>query len=280
MGGIMRIPSLFPACFAAALCLQLQAREDGVVPPPFEAEAPPVEAEEGPDPFDPDLEKPKMVRVVVEFVEMPHEVLGDLLFDDSPESADATGLRRKARELVKAGVAKMLETQMVVARSGEKARSRSVGELIFPTEYEPSMVPDRVTVPDPRDGSTSPEAAKALAALVTPPGPTAFETRETGSILEIEPTLDRTGGIVDLRFEPQLVWHEGNTRWHQRTDPLGNVSTVEMPDFYSLKIECALTLVPGRHALAGVLSPKGPDGTADLDRKVMVFVKADVLVVK
>ncbi len=249
------------------------------VPPPFEEKAPPVERDDGPDPFDPDLDKPKMVRVMVEFIEMPHEVLTDLLFDDRPESADATGLRKKVQGLVKEGTAKVMETQVVTARSGDKSLAESAHELIFPTEYEPPCVPERVTVPDSGEAMGT-SSAKALAALVTTPTPTAFETRNVGSTLEVESTLGGSDRIIDLRFAPSLVWYEGNTTWQERTDPLGNKTAIEMPDFYSLRLEMSLTLIPGQYVMAGVLSPKDDEGKADLSRKMMVFVKADTLVVK
>jgi hypothetical protein len=76
------------------------------------------------------------------------------------------------------------------------------------------------------------------------------------------------------------VWHTGSVTWHEGKDQLGNPFHVRMPDFYTLRLNTALTLVSGQYALAGALSPKDDKGETDMTRKVMVFVKCDVLVVK
>lgn len=261
----------------------LGAQEKGKVPSPFEEAAPAAAEsageEDGPDPFDPDVDKPKMVQVMVECIEMPHEVLTDLLFENRPASADATELRRRVQGLVKEGTAKVLETQVMTARSGNKSLAESIREQIWPTEVEPPYVPERVVAPG-NDEAMGVQQVKALSALVTPPTPTSFETTEVGSTLEIEPTIGADGKLVDLRFAPNLLWHEGNTVWQERTDSLGNKFTIEMPDFYTIRMDTSLTLISGQYAMAGTLSPKDAAGKADLSRKVMVFVKADILVVK
>jgi hypothetical protein len=268
------------------LVLPLSAQE-GKVPPPFEktkrvAPLTPEGEEVAVDPFDPetfDGSLPALIQVQVEFIEMPHELLTDLLFMKRPTRSEATELRREVQALVKKGDAKVLETQIVTGRSGEKSLAESIREQIYPTEAEPSSIPNAVTVPDKPEGLSA-ENIKALAALVGSPTPTSFEVRNVGSTLEIEPTVGADGKFIDLRFAPELLWHHGNTTWQERKDVLGNISKVEVPDFYTVRLSTSLTLTPGAYALAGVVTPRSGSGAADLARKVMVFVKADVLMVR
>lgn len=231
------------------------------------------------DPFDPNLNLPKYVQVQVEFVEMAHDDLTKLLFLSDSGSADATPLRKTVAGMVKKGDAKVLETMMVVARSGEKATSEGISEFIYPTEYEPPELPSEVDLPD-KDGGLSPEDIKALWALRTPATPTSFETRNLGSTLEVGPNIGERGRIIDLMLSPEIVWHAGNTVWVETKDALGNVSKIEMPRMYKLSVRTAITCIDGQYNLVAVLSPKDQEGITDFSRKVMVFVKCDIQVVK
>ena len=261
-----------------AVCPLLHAQQPDV-PPPFE-EGPVEEAEDVADPFDPHLNAPKLVQVQVEYIELAHEKLTDLMFMAKPATADATGLRQKLQELVKKGEARLLETQLVTGRSGEKFVTESVDEYIYPTEAEPPDHPGKVTLPENKGAGWAPDNLKALAALIGPPTPTSFETRDLGSTLEAEPTLGGGGKMIDLRFVPELSWKTGRTIWQERKDPLGNVVKIETPRIYTLRLATTLSLKDGEYVLAGVATPRDQNGEADFARKVMVFVKAESLPVR
>ena len=248
------------------------------VPEPFDSEEV-AAASSGPDPFDPYINAPKFVQVQVEFVEMAHEDLTKLLFLSNPESSDATALRNTVAEMVKKDEAKVLETMMVVARSGEKATSEGISELIYPTEYEPPELPNEIDLPE-KSGGLSPEEIKLLWMLRTPATPTSFETRNLGSTLEVAPNIGARGRVIDLNFTPQIVWHSGDTVWVETKDGLGNISRIQMPRMYKLSVNTAITCIDGQYNLVAVLSPKDQEGTTDFSRKVMVFVKCDIQVVK
>lgn len=221
------------------------------------------------DEFDPlgelaDDQLPKMVRVQVEYIEVPHETMTELL--SAPrKSANDTELRDKLQELLKKGEAKMLETQMATARSGQKAASESVHEYIYPTEYEPPLPPK--SDEDENAPSTFP---------MNPAIPTAFETKNVGSTLEIEPTIGENNKIIDLRFLPELVYHTGNVVWTEITEGENNYK-IQMPSFYKVSINTAVVLVTGEPFLAGAVSPKDEKGDADFSKKVLIFVRADVV---
>ena len=223
------------------------------------------------DGFDPlgvevETELPKMVRIQVEFIEVPHETMTELLCSPR-QGANDTELRSKLHELVKKGSAKMLETQLMTARSGEQATSESIHEFIYPTEYDPPAEPST------QEGKEIPAAFS-----VNPATPTAFETRNLGSTLEIEPTVGVCSKLINLRFVPELVYHTGNVVWTEVTKG-DDVYKIQMPSMYTIRMNTAATLVAGQPFLVGAVSPKDDKGDVDLTRKVLVFVRADVLTV-
>lgn len=228
----------------------------------------------GVDPFDPNapVPEPMLVQVQVEFVEMSHQALTKLLYGSKPADSNAAKLREQVQDMVGRNEAKILDTQIVVAKSGQKATTESIHEFIYATEYEPPELP----------GSFSSEKAEPEAGpdWTLGPVPTAYETRNLGSTLEIEPTIGDDGQIIDLRFVPEMVWHTGDVTLHEGKDRLDNQFHIRMPDFYTLRLNTALTCVSGKYSLAGVVSPKDDKGDTDTSRKVMVFVKCDILVVK
>lgn len=213
-----------------------------------------------------------LVQVQVEFIELPHANLTELLMAGS--AAKGRELRGRVEPLLKAGTAKILETQVVTGRSGEKLSSQAVQELIYPTEYQmwnnlhPSPLGGglgAVASPPP----TFPAAAPFI--------PTSFETRNMGSSLEVEPILSADGKVIDMLIDPELTWYTGDSIWMEQKDTIGNAFRIQMPEIYSLKFHTALTLRAGSVLFTAALSPKDENGKADLSRKVMVFVKADVV---
>lgn len=211
---------------------------------------------------------PKMVRVQVEFIEVPHETMTELLAEPRKGTND-TPLRAKLQELVKEEKAKIIETQMVTARSGQKAASESVHEFIYPIEYYP---PDIRGCFPPVSETTSP------APRTGPPTPVAWETHNLGSTLEIEPNIAADDKLIDLRVLPRLCYHTGNKVWHEET--VGkNTLKIQMPDLYKIITETSMSLIAGQPYLMAAVSPKNEKGEADLTKKVLIFVRADVLTV-
>ncbi len=205
----------------------------------------------------------KMVRVQVEFIEVPHETMTELLFEPR-NSANDTPLRVKLQDLVKEGKAKMHETLMATAGSGNSATTESVHEFIYPIEYSAPGVPcDFKDKPSP----------------VTNSGiPIAFETRNIGSTLEILPTIGENEKIIDLRLLPTLVYHTGNEVWYEETKGK-DTYRVQMPNFYKVEVNTSATLIAGQPFLMAAVSPKDDKGEADFTKKILIFVRADVLTV-
>jgi hypothetical protein len=273
----MKTSALFISLLAG-VGFVLFAQTKDPVPPAFEqAAGKAASGEAAVDPFDPDIGAPKQVQVQVEYVEVAHETLTRLLFLAKPASADATRLRQQVQDLVAKNEAKVLETQLVVAKPNQKATAEAIHEFIYPTEYEPYDFLPRTTGATPEQVGHPPQKPEVR---VLPATPSAWDMRALGSILEVEPNISEEDQIIDLRFVPELTWHTGDTNWTEYKDPLGDVIKVAEPDFYTLRLNASIHSKNGHYALAGVLSPKDAKGETDFTRKVLVFVKCDILIVK
>ncbi len=214
----------------------------------------------------------KQIRVQVEFIDVSHEQFTELMFGPKPPTNDGE-LRQQVAQLIKDSKATVVETLLCSTRNGQKATSESVEEIIYPTEYEPAEIATD-TVVKGENGAPDYKAKKLDPA--TGPLPTAFDTRNVGSTLEIEPVLSSDLKTIDLRFVPEIVYHVGNEVWAEWKGEHGN-SPVQMPTFYAIRINTRVTLSEGHYMLAAALSPKNKDGVPDFTRKLMIFVKADVV---
>lgn len=157
--------------------------------------------------------------------------------------------------------ADIMTAPSVLARSGEKATIEVIREFIYPTEYEPPELPNSVGV-----GAAGGAAAEGAAIFpVTPATPTAFETRNTGVTLEIEPTIGENNYTIDLRFAPEIVEFEGFINYGSpiqspATDAVGNPiqititdNRIEMPVFSTRRVTTALTIYDGYTVAVGGL---------------------------
>lgn len=160
----------------------------------------------------------------------------------------------------------LMTAPSITARSGEKATIEIIREFIYPTEYDP---------PELQQGGGNNQGviggggvvgnAAVQAFPVVPANPTAFETRNTGVTLEIEPTIGENDFMINLRFVPEIVEFEGFINYGSPiqtagTDALGNpVSVVitenriEMPVFATRRVNSALTIYDGYTVAIGGL---------------------------
>lgn len=210
-----------------------------------------------------------MIRVQVEMIDISHEKMTELLTAEKVPTD--TELRKTVGELIKKKEAKILETMMVVARSGQKATAESIEEFIYPTEYEPGQLPENIHVGE--KGKTENIDGRKLA---IGPTPTAFETRNLGTTLEVEPNLGESGKYVDLRFAPEIVFHVKNITWADWKGELGD-SPIQMPVMYSIRTSTGVTARVGKYRLVSAVSPKSEEGHPDFDRKLLMFVRCDVV---
>jgi general secretion pathway protein D len=205
----------------------------------------------------------------------------------APGIAAITGLFSDGQvQMIMRGLAQKKGTDLmtapsVTARSGQKATIEIIREFIYPTEYEPPELPNSV-------GQTSGGFGGGGGLLgggggsfpVTPATPTAFETRNTGVTLEIEPTIGENDFVIDLRFVPEIVEFEGFINYGSpiqspSTDALGNPVTstitenrIEMPVFSTRRVNTALTIYDGYTVAVGGLMREDVQNVED---KVPIF---------
>ncbi|HRQ87909.1 MAG TPA: type II and III secretion system protein [Bacteroidia bacterium] len=156
----------------------------------------------------------------------------------------------------------LLSAPSVTARSGNRAKIEVIREFIYPTEYDPPEIPNQFgSVGGITTGGTSAGGGFP----VTPATPTAFETRNTGVTLEVDPVLGADEFTIDLSLAPEVVEFEGFINYGSpiltsSVNALGLVTPVvvtenriEMPVFNTRKVSTQVTIWDGQTVALGGL---------------------------
>lgn len=199
--------------------------------------------------------------VYLEFVEVDLLDFNNWLFENVLTS-DATNLRDEVQSWIKSGKAEIVESATAICRSGTRTKVESVDEYIYPTEYHPAGIPGEVTL---KDGAEAPVTATA---------PTAFQTRNLGLTLEVDPVIKSDGTSFELNIAPELSELEKVEQWHLKsTDPKFMTHT---PTFYTQKITSQIVGSHGQYIFLGATRPLK---TANPKRKspyILQFVRGDI----
>lgn len=240
--------------------------------------------------------KPKPVEelgILVEYIEVDHRVANKLVRDHAKQAHDAAELRKKLDDLIDDGEALLVETAWLRTRSGQRGKTESIREEIYPTEYDPAEIPNTpggVVTPTPpvKDDSDKRERGKGnapppqvvprsdrpLSGLMTSANPTAFETRNIGTTLEVDAVVSDDGETIDLNLAPELVTLLGN-RYFTREgfeETAYGVDHIRMPLFYAIKTTTQVRVRPGKVNLLGLHKPHG-----DGDRRILVILQVDLI---
>jgi hypothetical protein len=282
----MKLKPLFLLLAASAMMLQAQetqnkdtSREKSSKVDPFRERTPAEKAAQAKN-------VPTNISISFETFSMPLQQAAQLQRENL---ADEEFYQRILADLTKDEV-KQESLTIVRARSGETANADSIREYIYPTEYEEAEQPNTVGVSIAKKEKDKPDEIdqanlKALAdsrpiseikGLRTPATPTAFQTRNLGTSVEIQPTLGASGDIIDLRFKPESVLLAGKNEWGQE------FSTTETPVFESQKTVTGATILPNRPYLLGTYN-RPPNSTIDPDsanRVWFAFVTARIIAMK
>jgi len=105
----------------------------------------------------------------------------------------------------------LLSAPRVTTKSGNRAVIEIIREFRYPTEFDPPQIPQNFGTNGNNGGGGAGAVVINLPGSfpVTPTTPTAFETRNTGVTLEVEPTVGPDGYTIDLNLVPQVVEFEG-----------------------------------------------------------------------
>lgn len=122
------------------------------------------------------------------------------------------GFQMAVRSLSQSKGVDVVSAPMITAKSGQKSSVRVVREFPYPTEFDPPQIPQNfqsssTSLLNLRTGQITSSAAGAVP--ITPTTPTAFTTKEVGTILEVEPVISGDGRTVELSLTPSNIEFEG-----------------------------------------------------------------------
>jgi general secretion pathway protein D len=160
----------------------------------------------------------------------------------------------------------LLSAPSVMARSGQRAKIEVIREFIYPTEYDPPEIPNQfggtgLVIGGGGGGGT----ASSGGFPVTPATPTAFETRNTGVTLEVDPVLGADEFTIDLNLAPEVVEFDGFinygspiqtnsvNRLGQNVPVIITENRIEMPIFNTRKVTTQVTIWDGQTVALGGL---------------------------
>ncbi len=161
-------------------------------------------------------------------------------------------IARNAAELIGAPVLWM--------QSNQRGVTETVEEIRYPTEFVWHSVPQNfnpVSGYVPAPPPPSPYFPFSLPFDV----PIAFETRNVGVTLEMEPTVGPGGQLIDVNIVPQHVSYEGVTRLFSTTG--GNDWRYQQPKFRFLRTTTVLTCRSGEWQLVNVSVLREPARTLE-----------------
>jgi Bacterial type II and III secretion system protein len=225
-------------------------------------------------PFDPlgrepTAEMEKQMQIQIEWIELDAAEATKLLMPTDTvkpklyHSSNAGLLREALQEKIDKNDATLVESTMVTARSGQRARVESIHEFIYPTEYSTGEIVH------PTDTSSLQVSPQAMA----------FETRNVGITLEVDPILGLDERTIDLNIAPELVYLAGMPSWGAHKSD-GVKIDVKMPSFYTVKISTQVSAIAGEYVLVAVQTPRDlTTGQAAPDRRLLVFAKVDLTVI-
>jgi general secretion pathway protein D len=179
----------------------------------------------------------------------------------------------------------LLSAPRVTTKSGQRAVIEIVREFRYPTQFQSPQIPQTV-------GAVRTDSSGIVGDLiplgststvpVTPTTPTAFETRNTGVTLEVEPVVGPDGVTIDLNLVPQVVEFEGFINYGSpilspsstfldtvasviRTTPQNVITpnVINQPIFSTRKITTSVSVWDGQTVVLGGLMREDVQKTED-----------------
>lgn len=196
--------------------------------------------------------QPAQIRIHAAFVAFPRVVVEDLMRRKGPSPG-----MREAIAAWRAGQGRLDGTVEVVTRSGVNAQAKSVREITYPTE---------VTLATDENTNALARAAAIL--------PSAFETREVGTILSVTPTVGPDGRTIDLTLIPEITdldgWHIFDTSSAAASNGVSG-ARLEQPIFHSRTVTTSVVMQDGDTLAVGNMESRSGE---DVE---FVFVTAKIV---
>lgn len=122
--------------------------------------------------------------------------------------------------------------------------SETITEKRYATEFEPPTQPQTSVTPSPTPA--------APPVLEESPIPAAFETRNVGVTLEIEPHVSSHGDFIRMLVVPQRVELLGFDAYNSAKTASGKIVKIDQPQFFTSKVNTEVTVQSGQRQLIGV----------------------------
>lgn len=186
---------------------------------------------------------PTQVEIEATVVAFGKDEIAGLVRNGLDIPPSSTELKR----LLNSGRGSVLQSLKLVTRTGVNAQTKSVREHIYPTEF--------TVVPASKGDSNAVAVSKAFAVE-----PASFETRESGAILNVTPTVGPNGRILDVTFVFELCsepeWQEIATSCATTNGAVTRVS-ITQPVFHSRQVTTSVILANGTTLVLGGLGEPG-----------------------
>jgi hypothetical protein len=214
------------------------------------------------------------IGVMVEYISVDHSTANQLLSEHAAKSGGAEAIRDILETMLDEETAELKETVWLRSTSGDRAKTESVIESIYPTEFDPAEVPNVVgSVGLGSNGGTDEEGGLARN-YMTSGNPTTFECRNVGTTLEMDPVISADRTVIDLSLAPEIVEKIGADYFTREgfEHTSRGIEHMWMPVFYTMKDFTQIMVAPGKYHLLGLHTPHD-----DPTKRVLVLLRADLI---
>jgi len=165
--------------------------------------------------------------------------------------------------------ADLMTAPSIVTRTGQRAKIEVIREFIYPIEFDPPEIPERIgssTLDVPENPIVGePGQGQVNSFPVTPTTPTAFETRNVGVTVEVDPVIGNDGYTIDLNLAPEVVEFEGFVNYGSPIETTAvnaagqlvsvelTANRIEQPIFATRRVTTAVTIWDGQTVAIGGL---------------------------
>jgi hypothetical protein len=181
---------------------------------------------------------PASITLVVEFIELEQAELTELCIEHD-FTTDATDIRVTLQEMIDDDDATVVSTAILHTRSGQRAKTESIREVIYTSE-------------------------------VSEEHPVKFETRNVGMTLEVDPVVSADGKTIDVNLVPELTEHVDDVE----LGPTASGVPVNAPIFHTAKVTTSVTVPNGRYVLVGSTKLHEPAHPLREHPIVLIFLRA------
>ena len=193
------------------------------------------------------------------------EIIPHLQSADPVEADEAC---TRIQTMLKAGEAKLVAWPMVRTVDGYRAVSETILEKRTASEFEPPQEPQTFSVhPTPKAGPMNADTVEGF--------PIAFETRNLGVLLEVEPLVLSDGARVTLSLTSTSTKLLAMQDFGRVLTAHNTLITVPQPVFEMLRSNLNLNLKSGQRRFIAVHRLAKPGNTFELDLVRAVVTKAE-----